>query len=344
MPPQPLPTPAASDQSAPIIKPGAGEDVYVMPEKFHSEPVKSSSSNKTLLIAGVILIAVVILVGAYFVYDWSAQKQLAAQQAAQNAAMQSSTPVVEDINEGVVSLIPEPVTTTEPAITTPTTTPTTTSPTTTPTTTEPAITPPALSRDSDSDGLTDIEEDVIGTNPVKPDTDVDGYKDGDEILAGYNPLSDGSQGKAKLAEADFVVLAQSSFAQNNFSFLYPRRFKVSFISESGQAIISADTGEIIRLSSQPDEQKISAMNWYLQSHPQVSVSQLKTISTNQLSGFFTPDGLTAYLTDTNKERIYSFEYLTNPQTEFRYPALFTMIIKNFKIGTSTLATSTPSGQ
>jgi hypothetical protein len=342
MPPQPLPTQAASGQSAPIIKPGASEDVYIMPEKFHSEPAKGSS-NKPLIIAGIILAAVVILVGAYFIYDWSVQQQLAAQQAIQNAAMQLSTPIVEEVNEGLL-VTPEPVTTTEPAVTTPTTTQTTTSPATTPTTTEPALTPPPLSRDSDGDGLTDIEEDVIGTNPVKPDTDIDGYKDSDEILAGYNPLSDGSQGKAKLSESDAVSLAQSSFAQNNFSFLYPRRFKVSFISESGQAIISADTGEIIRLSSQPDEQKVSAMNWYLQAHPQVSVSQLKIISTAQLTGFFTPDGLTAYLTDVNKERIYSFEYIANPQTEFRYPTLFAMIIKNFKIGTSTPATSTPAGQ
>lgn len=346
MPPLPLPTEADSGRAASVIKPEAGSDIFVMPEKFQAEPVKNSA-NKPLIIAGTILVAVAVLVGAYLIYDFSAQRQLARQQAAQNAVL--TPPVVDEVNEALTepeAAEPELATTTESESATSTDGQAATSTDNLSTTTESALTPPAVSRDSDSDGLTDIEEDVIGTSPVKPDTDVDGYKDSDELLSGYNPLSDGSQGKARLADSDFISLSRSSFSQNNFSFLYPRRFKVSFVPESGQAIISADTGEIIRISSQPNERKISSMNWYLQSHPQVGVSQLKTISTSQLSGFFTPDGLTAYLTDAAKERIYSFEYLANPQTEFRYPTIFSLIIKNFQIviptTTPATATTTPA--
>ncbi len=35
--------------------------------------------------------------------------------------------------------------------------------------------------DSDNDGLTDIEEEQLGTNPFNPDTDGDGLKDGEEV-------------------------------------------------------------------------------------------------------------------------------------------------------------------
>jgi len=339
MPPQPLPNEAISEQAAATVKPAAGGDVFVMPEKFQTMPIKSSV-NKPLIVALVVLVAVIVLVGAYFAYDFSIRQQAARQQAEQEII--SPPPVVEDINDILAEpepVEPEPATTTEATTTDEQATTTSDGLTTT---TEPALTPPTISRDSDSDGLTDIEEDVIGTDPAKPDTDIDGYKDSDEVLSGYNPLSDGSQGKARLIESDFIALAQSSFAQNNFSFLYPRRFRVTFVSENGQAIVSADTGEIIRVSSQPNEQKISAMNWYLQSRPQISVSQLSSIATKGLSGFFAPDGLTAYLTDSEKNRIYSFEYLANPQTEFRYPTLFAMIIKNFQIATSTAATSTPA--
>ena len=342
LPPQPLPTGGAlKEQPAPAVNPGESRDVYVMPEKFHPTPVHTASS-KPLIIAAVVLAAVVVLVAAYFIYDSSVRKQLALQQAEQNAAQQSSTPVVEEVNGGAaLPNIAEPPATSTEATTTPEQA--TSSPGNTVASTTPApATPPAISRDSDADGLTDMEEDVIGTNPGKPDTDVDGYTDSSEILSGYNPLSDGSQGKASLAEADFIAVAKSDFSQNNFSFLYPRRWKVSFIPENGQAIISIDTGEIIRISSLPDEQKVSAMNWYLQLHPDVSVSQLAPISAGSLSGFFTSDGLTAYLNDANKERIYSFEYLMSPQSEFRYPTLFAMIIKNFQLvaGTST----PPAGQ
>ncbi|HVM90569.1 MAG TPA: hypothetical protein VMU11_01585 [Verrucomicrobiae bacterium] len=46
--------------------------------------------------------------------------------------------------------------------------------------------------DSDGDGLTDGQEvNVYKSNPLNPDTDGDGYKDGDEVKAGYNPNGPG---------------------------------------------------------------------------------------------------------------------------------------------------------
>ena len=49
--------------------------------------------------------------------------------------------------------------------------------------------------DSDNDGLTDVEELRIGTDPHNPDTDGDGYLDGDEVKNGFDPLkaSDGKK-------------------------------------------------------------------------------------------------------------------------------------------------------
>ncbi|MBI5728576.1 MAG: hypothetical protein HY984_02380 [Candidatus Magasanikbacteria bacterium] len=49
-----------------------------------------------------------------------------------------------------------------------------------------------LKIDTDNDGLTDYEEvKVYHTNPLNPDTDGDGYKDGDEVKNGYDPLKGG---------------------------------------------------------------------------------------------------------------------------------------------------------
>jgi hypothetical protein len=45
--------------------------------------------------------------------------------------------------------------------------------------------------DSDQDGLTDQEEQTLGTDPHRADTDGDGYSDGSEIKSGYNPLKAG---------------------------------------------------------------------------------------------------------------------------------------------------------
>lgn len=45
-----------------------------------------------------------------------------------------------------------------------------------------------INKDSDGDGLTDKEEQQLGTDPHNPDTDSDGIKDGDEIKFGTDPL------------------------------------------------------------------------------------------------------------------------------------------------------------
>ncbi len=45
--------------------------------------------------------------------------------------------------------------------------------------------------DTDGDGLSDADEVVYGTDPLKTDTDDDGYSDGDEVQNGYNPVGDG---------------------------------------------------------------------------------------------------------------------------------------------------------
>ena len=46
--------------------------------------------------------------------------------------------------------------------------------------------------DSDGDGLSDTDESVAGTDPLRPDTDGDGSPDGSEIAAGTDPLDGAS--------------------------------------------------------------------------------------------------------------------------------------------------------
>lgn len=45
-----------------------------------------------------------------------------------------------------------------------------------------------LFEDFDRDGISNSEEEVLGTDPKNPDSDGDGYSDGVEIESGYNPL------------------------------------------------------------------------------------------------------------------------------------------------------------
>lgn len=48
--------------------------------------------------------------------------------------------------------------------------------------------PSDANQDPDHDGLTNLQEYRLGTDPHNPDTDGDGLKDGDEVIRGTNPL------------------------------------------------------------------------------------------------------------------------------------------------------------
>lgn len=47
---------------------------------------------------------------------------------------------------------------------------------------------PDFKFDTDNDGLQDVEEKMLGTDPANPDTDGDGVNDGQEVLRGTDPL------------------------------------------------------------------------------------------------------------------------------------------------------------
>ena len=53
--------------------------------------------------------------------------------------------------------------------------------------------------DDDDDSLSNAEEYLYGSDPVRPDSDSDGYMDGVEIDNGYDPINPGSSESARLA-------------------------------------------------------------------------------------------------------------------------------------------------
>lgn len=56
--------------------------------------------------------------------------------------------------------------------------------------------------DDDSDGLTDLEEAALGTNPLSSDTDGDGFRDGIEVAAGTDPLDPSSHPALSVRDID----------------------------------------------------------------------------------------------------------------------------------------------
>ncbi|MCF2143616.1 MAG: ABC transporter substrate-binding protein [Candidatus Heimdallarchaeota archaeon] len=61
-------------------------------------------------------------------------------------------------------------------------------------------------RDTDGDGLSNLEEYQLGTVPINPDTDGDGFTDKEEVIAGTDPLNPSDYPKTKKTEISLGVI------------------------------------------------------------------------------------------------------------------------------------------
>ncbi len=110
----------------------------------------------------------------------------------------------------------------------------------------PAVTAPSVpapGTDQDSDGLTNTEEILFGSDPRNPDTDGDTYLDGNEVYHLYNPRG-GAQ--ALLVDAGFA----REFSAKEFSYtaIYPSRWTATTgDAPSQEMIFRVPTGEQVRI-------------------------------------------------------------------------------------------------
>ncbi|MEK7072221.1 MAG: hypothetical protein AAB969_01480, partial [Patescibacteria group bacterium] len=81
-------------------------------------------------------------------------------------------------------------------------------------------------------------------------------------------------------------------------------------------------------------------NWYLFNHPQIALSQLSNLEFGNFKGVRSPNGLSVYITDQTRSKIYAFEYDLDTTSEFRYPSIFEMIIRNFQLINEPINTNT----
>ena len=176
----------------------------VAPKAPSGKPVPKKKSNlpKVLAIVGLLLVAA-LAVGAYFLVRTPAP----------------------------VNTVPEPL-----PIPTPEPTPT---PTPTP---EPTPTGPTPGVDTDADGLTDIEEQMIySSNPAVADTDQDGYPDALEVANFYNPAAIAPK---TLFEAGVV----RAHVFGPISFLYPSTWTFTDTPD-GPVVFQVPTGETVTFRS-----------------------------------------------------------------------------------------------
>lgn len=137
---------------------------------------------------------------------------------------------------------------------------------------EPAKLPPA-GLDTDSDGVTDLEEPLYGTNANDPDTDHDTFLDGNEVFHLYNPASGLN---TRLLDTGLVKVSDSAIG---WSIYVPTVWKVTMNQDGMKGTFATGRGESFVIIMHPNKERKPVMDWYLESHPGILSTQVTPITT-----------------------------------------------------------------
>lgn len=142
-------------------------------------------------------------------------------------------------------------------------------------------------RDSDGDGLTDVEEQTVYVTAVDVlDTDNDGYNDGVEVENGYNPAGSGTL-------KDSGLIAAHANQAYGYSFWYPSAWDVQSQSGGKTVLITAPTGGFIQVIAHDNEAGDSLTQWYTNTLD-VETAPAAMETANNFSYMVSEDGLTVY--------------------------------------------------
>lgn len=183
---------------------------------------------------------------------------------------------------------------------------------------EPEALPPA-GLDTDSDGLTDLEEPLYGSPLRDPDADKDTFLDGNEVFHLYTP-----SGKApgRLLESGLVRLFESPLGWRLF---VPVTWQSVVENGGNRGSIFTGRGEIFRVTVEEKPENQTVLDWYLAQNPGVLSSDVTTVTTKgEIEGISGTDPLTTYFAwgDTH---VLVFQYSLEGQPFVNFRTTYEMM-------------------
>ncbi|MFA5886751.1 MAG: hypothetical protein WC863_03145 [Patescibacteria group bacterium] len=178
--------------------------------------------------------------------------------------------------------------------------------------------------DSDSDGLNDEEETILGTSIMLADSDGDTYSDLAELNSGYNPA-----GSGKLAaDLNLTVYKNKLFS---FDLIHPKNWPVKVLNNEATVIFTAPDESLVQISIQDNPTQASILSWYEESFPNVVVAYDKLRDGATWEGIMGEDDFNFYLTDKKHNNIIVVSYIPALEQRLVYPNIFKLIINSLTI-------------
>ncbi len=178
--------------------------------------------------------------------------------------------------------------------------------------------------DTDGDGLTDMEELLLGTKVDNKDTDGDGFLDGTEVLNLYNPIG---TDPAKIEFSGLVTTYVNPIYQYNL--FYPNKwFARTTDAVNNEVVFTSplDESVILTVEEKPGDQTLK--DWYLSKNPTVLPETVTEIATNsQQVTLMSADGFAFYL--AKGTFVYILKYDIGTKQLAAYPSIFRMMVESF---------------
>lgn len=184
---------------------------------------------------------------------------------------------------------------------------------------------PPAGLDSDSDGISDLEEDLFKANIHNPDTDGDGFLDGNEVFNLYNP---NGRAPAKLVESSTIKKISNEIG---WSMYIPTKWKYKLEKDDGtQASIESETGEIFKIIIKDNKNQLSVVDWFMQNNPEVQKEEIMQFTSKKgYHGIISPDLLTTYIPWENK--IFAFQYNLMKKPFINYRTVYSMMLNSLEL-------------
>lgn len=179
--------------------------------------------------------------------------------------------------------------------------------------------------DSDSDGLTDVEEPLYGTDVRNPDADGDGFLDGNEVFHLYNPAARSS---VRLLDSGLVKLFS---APAGWSILVPTNWIIGLdIPDGSQATVTTGRGDTIVLRIENNPTGATLTDWYVARTPGETAASVHPFVTKAgLEGVAAGDRLESLFAWGNK--VFTVKYVIGGESFISYRTTFEMMLNSLKL-------------
>ncbi len=181
------------------------------------------------------------------------------------------------------------------------------------------------SLDGDADGLTDVEEELWGTNPTVADSDGDTYSDGVELRNLYNPIGTAPQ---RLIDAGLV----STYVNTEYKYtaMYPKAWLPQDVDAGKtETIFTSVNGEFVAINVLKFPTTVPFAEWFAQQFPDEAISNYSSFTNRmKVAGIISADKTVAIITDG--AQVFLLRYDGGSRSQINYRTSFESLVQSFK--------------